>query len=199
MHSYYSLFPFLTYGWSKWGMIKTKKTKEQTMSKILILNGSPRKNGATASLMKALIEGAKENGNEIKEDYISSMNIKACIGCDSCMRTHAGCVQKDDDMATIYEDMVWCDVVVFVSPQFWGTITGQLKIVFDRLFAIFNKMGWENMRKKCVLLMTARGNDYSMALDFYGILTKYLGWENLGTVLGAGKEAEAKAIGAMIV
>ena len=36
------------------------------MAKILILNGSPRKNGATASLMKALIEGAKENGNEIK-------------------------------------------------------------------------------------------------------------------------------------
>ena len=53
------------------------------MAKILILNGSPRKNGATASLMNALIEGAKENGNEIKEDYITSMNIKDCIGCDS--------------------------------------------------------------------------------------------------------------------
>ena len=50
------------------------------MSKILILNGSPRKNGATASLMKALIEGARENDNEIKEDYITSMNIKPCIG-----------------------------------------------------------------------------------------------------------------------
>ncbi|MBQ6019811.1 MAG: NAD(P)H-dependent oxidoreductase [Clostridia bacterium] len=37
------------------------------MANILILNGSPRKNGATASLAKALIDGAKENGNEIKE------------------------------------------------------------------------------------------------------------------------------------
>ena len=168
------------------------------MANILILNGSPRKNGATASLMKAFIEGAKENNNEIKEDYITSMNIKSCIGCDSCMRTHEGCVQKDDEMNNIYEDMDWADVVVFVSPVFWGTITGQLKIVFDRLFAWFNKVGWEKARKQSVLLMTARGDDYSMALDFYGILSGFLGWEDLGTVLGAGKEEEAKAIGAGI-
>ena len=168
------------------------------MSKILILNGSPRKNGATASLAKAIIEGAQGNNNEIKEHYITAMNIKSCIGCDSCLRTHNGCVQKDDDMAIIYEDMLWADVVVFVSPVYWGTITGQLKVVFDRLFAWFNKVGFENAKKKSVLLMTARGSDYSMALDFYGILTKYLGWTDLGTVLGAGKENEAKAIGASI-
>ena len=167
------------------------------MANVLVLNGSPRKNGATASLAKALIEGAKENGNDVKEDFITSMNINACIGCDSCMRTHNGCVQKDD-MAVIYEDMSWADVVVFVSPQFWGTITGQLKVVFDRLFAWFNKVGFQNSRKQSVLLMTARGRDYSMALDFYGILGKYLGWEDLGTVLGADKEAEAKAIGKSI-
>lgn len=133
-----------------------------------------------------------------REDYITSMKINACIGCDSCLRTHKGCVQKDDDMAVIYEDLSWADVVVFVSSQFWGTITGQLKIVFDRMFAWFNKVGWENTRKKSVFLMTARGDDYSMALDFYSILEKYLDWENLGTVLGAGKEDEAKAIGARI-
>ena len=168
------------------------------MANILILNGSPRKNGATASLMKALIGGARENGNEIKEDYITGMSIKPCIGCDSCLRTHQGCVQKDDDMAIIYEDLLWSDVVVFVSPEFWGGITGQLKVVFDRMFALFNKVGWEKMRRRSVLLMTARGDDYSMALDFYGILSKYLDWEDLGAVLGAGKEEEARAIGASI-
>lgn len=168
------------------------------MAKILILNGSPRKNGATSSLMKAFTEGARENGNEVKEVYIDSIHINACIGCDSCMRTHAGCVQKNDDMAIIYDDLSWSDVVVFVSPQFWGTITGQLKIVVDRMFAWFNKEGWENTRKKSVLLMTARGDDYSMALDFYRIYEKYLGWENLGEILGARKEAEAKALGAKI-
>ncbi len=168
------------------------------MSNILILNGSPRKNGATASLMKAFMEGAAENGNTVKEDYITSMQIKPCIGCDYCLRTGKGCAQKGDDMAGIYDDLLWADVVVFVSPQFWGTFTGQLKIVYDRMFAIGNKVGWNNFRKKSALLMTARGMDYSMALDFYGIGSRHLGWEDLGVVLGAGKEAEAKALGAGI-
>ncbi|MDO4796507.1 MAG: flavodoxin family protein [Coriobacteriales bacterium] len=163
------------------------------MSSVLILNGSPRKNGATASLMNALIEGARQGGNEVREDCITSMGIKPCIGCDSCLRTHAGCVQKDEGMATIYDDVLWADVVVF-----WGTITGQRKVVFDRLFALGNQIGWQSLQKQCTLLMTARGSDYTMALDFYGILTKFLGWTDLGTVLGAGKEEEAQAIGTSI-
>ena len=66
------------------------------------------------------------------------------------------------------------------------------------MFAWFNKVGWENGRKKTALLMTARGDDYSMALDFYNILPKYLGWEVLGTVLGAGNEEAARALGLSI-
>ena len=50
------------------------------MAKILILNGSPRKNGATSSLMKAFTEGARENGNEVKEVYIDSIHIERFFG-----------------------------------------------------------------------------------------------------------------------
>ena len=46
--------------------------------------------------------------------------------------------------------------------------------------------------------MTARDDDYSMALDFFGILTKNLVWIDLGSVFGAGQEAEARAIGERI-
>lgn len=130
-------------------------------------------------------------GNEIKEDYIQGMNIKSCLGCDNCMRTHMGCVQKNDDMNQIYEDLSWADVIVFACPEFWGTITGQLKIVIDRMFAWFNKNGYTANPKESLLLMTARGDDFSMAIDQYSIFPKYLGWKHLGAVLGRGKEAEA--------
>ena len=46
--------------------------------------------------------------------------------------------------------------------------------------------------------MTARGNDYTMALDQYGIFTKYLGWNSLGTVLGRGLTDEARTLVASI-
>lgn len=62
----------------------------------------------------------------------------------------------------------------------------------------FNLDSWSNKKRDCVLLMTARGNDYTMALDQYGIFTKYLGWNSLGTVLGRGLTDEARTLGASI-
>lgn len=46
--------------------------------------------------------------------------------------------------------------------------------------------------------MTARGDSYDQALDFYGIFTNMLAWKNWGTVLGAGRENEARELGASI-
>ena len=46
------------------------------MAKILVLNGAPRKNGATASLVKAFTEGAASSGKEVREAYIQGMDIK---------------------------------------------------------------------------------------------------------------------------
>ena len=168
------------------------------MANILILNGSPRKNGSTASLIKAFTAGAKESGNEIREAYIHGMGVKNCLGCDSCMDTHAGCVQKDKGMASIYENLSWSDVIVFASPVYFGYLTAQLKTVIGRMWAWFNLPGNFTSGKKTVLISTARGTDYTMTLDQYSIYSKYMGWEDLGHILGTGKETEAKELGSSI-
>ena len=168
------------------------------MANILILNGSPRKNGSTASLIKAFTAGAEGAGNAVREAYIHGMAINQCLGCDSCMKTHSGCVQKDEGMARIYEDLDWCDVIVFASPVYFGYLTAQLKTVIDRMWAWFNLPDHFGMKKKIVLISTARGTDYSAVLDQYGIYSKYMGWEDLGHILGEGKEDEARALGASI-
>ena len=104
------------------------------MKKILILNGSPRKNGKTASLVNAFKAGVESSGNEVKKLYLQSMNIGGCLACEGCQIMGNGCVQKKD-MGIVYDAFAWCNVVVFASPQYWGTITGQLKIAIDRLYA----------------------------------------------------------------
>ena len=168
------------------------------MANILILNGAPRKNGSTASLIKAFTEGALESGNEVREAYIHGMDIKNCLGCDACMKTHAGCVQKDEGMAKIYADLDWCDTIVFASPIHFGYMTAQLRGVIDRMWAWFNLPDHFGATKKMVLISTARGTDYSMILDQYGIYSRFMGWDDLGHILGAGKENEAKELGASI-
>ena len=144
------------------------------MAKIIILNGAARKNGNTAKLIKAFIEGAASTGNEIKEFYLHDMNIKGCLGCEHCSSAKRGqppCVQKDD-MAQINEAFLSSDVVVFASPVYFWTVTGTLK--------------------------TAAGADYSQAVRWYETYERNLHWNNLGVVLGTGKTDAAFRLGASI-
>ena len=173
------------------------------MKKIMILNGSGRKNGNTSGLVKAFMGGAIVAGNEVREFYLQSMNIHGCMNCLSCARAQADencpCCQKDD-MTKIYEAFLWCDVVVLASPLYWFTITGTLKTAVDRLYAIYKKHG--NIKKSMALLMTAGVPAYEHTLDWYNHFERVLGWKNLGTVLSKGLEEEkleeARRLGASI-
>ena len=49
--------------------------------KIVVLNGSPRKNGNTAALVKAFREGAESAGNTVTEFFLDGMQINGCKGC----------------------------------------------------------------------------------------------------------------------
>lgn len=163
------------------------------MKNILILNGSPRRNGKTASLIEAFTSGAESSRNNVNNLYLDSLNIHGCLACEACQSGN-GCVQQDD-MDEVYQAFEWADVVVFASPMYWGTVTGQLKIVIDRLYGLSLKMGFENFVKETALIMTARGDMYQFSLDFYHIFTGMLNWKDKGTVLGAGLEEEARKMG----
>jgi multimeric flavodoxin WrbA len=107
------------------------------------------------------------------------------------------CIFKDD-MDHIYRAFEACDVVVFASPMYWWTITGQLLTAVDRLYAIYGKRGPNGPKKDCVLLMTAGGDRFDQPVQWYSMFDRVMGWNDLGMVLGSGKEAEARALGASI-
>ena len=106
-------------------------------------------------------------------------------------------LQKDEGMATIYEDLTWCDTVVFASPVHFAYMTAQLRGVIDRMWAWFNLPGNFGIKKRTILISTSRGEDYSAILQQYAMYAM-LGWEDSGHILGAGKETEARALGASI-
>ena len=69
--------------------------------------------------------------------------------------------------------------------------------IIDRLYAPLFRYGSE-MRKEFVVIMTSRGNMYGMTEELFAIFSNYLGWKNLGNILGAGKELEAQMLGKSI-
>jgi multimeric flavodoxin WrbA len=103
---------------------------------ITILLGSPRKDGNSAVLAKALSDSAGEEGAEISLFNLHEMEISPCSGCDRCKESpEAGCI-IEDDMVTVYRQVVGSDAVVFAGPVYWFAVSAQMKTAIDRLYAI---------------------------------------------------------------
>ncbi len=155
--------------------------------RIIVLNGSPRKNGNTAELIKSFVNGAREAGNTVTEFFLNEMDIHGCLGCfGGGKNLESPCAQKDD-MLKIYPAYKAADVVVLASPLYYWTISGQLKTAFDRLFAVAEcDKDYRNPKKECILLMAAEGNGFKESVYWYDNLMKYLKWKSLGKVLCGG-------------
>lgn len=91
------------------------------MRKTLIFNGSPRRNGDTAALLRVLTE-ALTGEYRVVDCYREK--ISPCIDCRSC-RKEKSCVLQDD-MQEIYPYIEDCDSVVIASPIYYAELTGKL-------------------------------------------------------------------------
>jgi multimeric flavodoxin WrbA len=105
--------------------------------KIVALVGSPHgAKSQTLRLVKALAAGAEEGGAVVETVDVCRLKIKYCKGCDAC---HAAgpCVHKDD-FAALYDRLLAADGVVFASPDYFRTVTAQMKTVIDRLSQVIH-------------------------------------------------------------
>ena len=155
---------------------------------IVILNGSPRKNGNTSALVKAFTEGAESAGHTVTEFFLDSMDIHGCKGCfGGHSSRECPCVQKDD-MAKIYPAVKDCDVVVLASPLYYWNMSGQLRTAVDRLFALEESDSnlLRGNGRASALLMAAEGHGFEDAVLYYDHLMEHLRWKNLGHVLAGG-------------
>lgn len=102
--------------------------------KIVVLNGSPKKNGNTAYLVDAFKEGAESKGHEVTVIHVGGMKINGCLGCSYCRGAGDGeCAQKDD-MSIVYDAIKGADMLVFASAVYYWGFTGQLQSALTRLY-----------------------------------------------------------------
>lgn len=103
------------------------------MKKVLILSGSPRKNGNSDLLCNEFMKGALESGNQVEKIRIAEKKIGYCLGCYACKDT--GVCAIKDDMADLLQKIIDADVIVLASPVYFYSIDAQLKAVIDRTVA----------------------------------------------------------------
>ena len=155
---------------------------------IVILNGSPRKNGNTSALVQAFTKGAQSAGHTVTEFFLDKMDIHGCKGCfGGHSSRECPCVQRDD-MAQIYPAVKDSDVVVLATPLYYWNMSGQLRTAVDRLFALEEGDGTllRGHNRASALLMAAEGHGFEDVLLYYNHLMGHLNWKNLGHVLAGG-------------
>jgi multimeric flavodoxin WrbA len=135
------------------------KGKKMNPKKIVILRGSPRKNGNSNTLADELTSGAKSVGAEVHNYFLQDMHLEGCSGCDACqVNADEHCI-IDDDMQQIYPVIKSADAIVYASAIYWFTYTAQLKTAIDRLYVFESAKGSALMNKPVGVLLTYGDSD----------------------------------------
>jgi multimeric flavodoxin WrbA len=108
-------------------------TKRKEM-KFLGILGSARKGGNTEILLDVALEEARKNGILVDKILLRDKIIKGCDGCMGCIKT-GKCV-IEDDAQEIYKKMIVSDGIIWATPVYFWSMTGQTKILMDRTYAL---------------------------------------------------------------
>lgn len=102
--------------------------------KVLVVSGSPHKEGMTVRVLKEASKGAKEEGAEVEFVTLADRRIKPCMDCDpSPCWEKLDCNIKDDEGLRLREAMALCDAFIFGAPVYFLSLCGLAKDFMDRM------------------------------------------------------------------
>ena len=128
--------------------------------KIVVITGSPRKNGNSFAMTEAFIKAAKEIGHTVTRFDAASKKVGGCRACETCFKTGKAC-SFDDDFNIVAPAILEADAVIFSMPVYWYSIPGQIKNLIDKLYSFFvaNK---DISGKECCLIACCEEEDLSV-------------------------------------
>ncbi len=106
------------------------------MKKIVAINGSGRKNGNSAAILKAFLEGVQSVNTDFEVEHVEvfDLDFKGCRGCQGCnlkARKEIGCIQQDGASALL-KRMRAADGLVYSSPVYFWELSAQLRALLER-------------------------------------------------------------------
>lgn len=152
--------------------------------KIVVITGSPRKNGNSFAMTDAFIKAAEEKGHTVTRFDAAMKKVGGCHACETCFSTRKACT-FDDDFNTIAPDILEADAIVFTMPVYWYSIPAQIKGAIDRIFSLV--VGGKDIAgKECALITCCEEDDMSVMdgvripIERMAALNK---WKMVGEVL----------------
>ncbi len=142
--------------------------------KVLLINGSPHKNGCTYTALCEVEKALQENGIETEIFHIGSRPVGGCVACGGCGKT-GQCIYQDT-VNEVIEKLPQVDGLIFGSPVYYASPNGSMLGFMDRLFyAAKAKMEY----KPAAVVTSARRAGTTACLD---AMMKYLNFSNMPIV-----------------
>lgn len=103
--------------------------------KVLLINGSPRKEGNTATALKEVAKQLYTEGIDSEILWIGNKPIRGCIACEQCKVQGLGrCIFDDDICNKISEKFEEANALIVGSPVYYGQPNGALLSIIQRAF-----------------------------------------------------------------
>ena len=135
------------------------------MSKVLLINGSPKPNGCTYTALEEMVNVFNKEGIETEILHIGNKDIRGCIACNRCRKT-GKCV-FDDIVNEVAEKFKEADGLVIGSPVYYASPNGTLISFLDRLF--YSTPFSKNLKVGASIVNCRRGGNTSS----FDVLNKY--------------------------
>jgi len=161
---------------------------------ILVLNGSPRRNGNSAALAEQAAAGARSAGAEVETFFLHGMDIHPCDACESCQEATEGACIIEDDMRLLYPKLRQAAGILISSPIYWFTVSAQTKLCIDRWYALEGSQGSALAGKKFGILLSFGDTDPFTsgainAMRTFQDIVGYIKGDVVGYVYGSSSKA----------
>ena len=143
--------------------------------KVLLVNGSPHREGNTFIALSEVAETLRMLGDEAEIVWIGNRPVRGCIACGSCAKT-GKCAFDDDVMPEILAKAAEADGIVVGSPVYYAGPNGALCAVLDRMFYSGGRF---LQRKPAAAVVVCRRGGAGAAFDR---LNKYFTMSNMPVV-----------------
>ena len=133
------------------------------MVKVLSINGGPRKNWNTDTLLQKALEGAKSVGAQTEAVHLYDLNFKGCTSCFACKRKNSkyvGHCAMRDDLSGVLEKVLEANVLLLGSPIYFGNVTGLMRSFLERL--LFSNLSYNEGHRSVYPGKLSSGFIYTM-------------------------------------
>ena len=166
---------------------------------VVAFNGSPRKNGNTARMIRRVFTRLEAAGIGVKEIQVGGNLVRGCVACWACRKNDLKrCAFDDDPMNGWIEAMQAADGIILGSPTYFANVSTEMKALIDR--AGFSSMHLMRRKVGAPVVAARRGGAiqvYNTLMAFFGITEMVVpcsSYWNMGFGLDpgdVGKDAEA--------